>query len=171
MKENPMKASAITCVALAASLGFSTLASAQDRGGRRDDNPRAERREERRENRAERREERQERRFEQAQRQDRQEDRAFRQGYRQADRDSVYLHPSYGHQNSVYQQPRYYSQQRFQRGHYLPHEYRQSRYYVNDWHSHRGLYAPPQGQQWMQVGSEFVLVALATGLIANLLIQ
>ncbi|RYY99566.1 MAG: hypothetical protein EOO24_17265 [Comamonadaceae bacterium] len=72
----------------------------------------------------------------------------------------------------MYQQPRYYSNgPRFQRGAYLPHEYRQQRYYVNDWHSHRGLYAPPHGHQWMQVGSEFVLVALATGLIANLLIQ
>lgn len=39
-----------------------------------------------------------------------------------------------------------------------------------DWRSH-GLYAPPSGHQWVQVDSEFVLVALATGLIANLLIN
>lgn len=167
-----MKASAIVCAVLAGTFGFSTLATAQDRNGRRDDNPRAERRDDRRdarrEQRAERRDDRQDRRQIQAQRQDRQENRAFRQGYRQGVQQPTYVYrqPSY-----TYQQPRYYSGHRFQRGSYLPHQYRQNHYYVNDWRSHRGLYAPPHGHQWMQVGSEFVLVALATGLIANLLMH
>ena len=30
------------------------------------------------------------------------------------------------------------------------------------------LYAPPRGQHWVQVGSDYVLVAIATGLIVNL---
>lgn len=161
-----MKAQAILCAALVGTLGFSTLATAQDRDGRRGDGPRAERRDDRpdrRESRVERRDDRQDRRVEQARRADRQEDRAFRQGYRAG----AHQQPTY-----VYNQPRHFSNgPRLQRGGHLPHEYRQSPYYVNDWRSHRGLYAPPQGHQWMQVGSEFVLVALATGLIANLLLQ
>jgi Ni/Co efflux regulator RcnB len=72
----------------------------------------------------------------------------------------------------VYSQPTYRSYApRFQRGAYLPHEYRSHGYYVNDWRAHRGLYAPPYGHQWVQVGSDYMLVALATGLIANLLMQ
>lgn len=167
-----MKASAIVCAVLAGTLGFSTLASAQDRNGRRDDNPRAERRDDRRDHRAERRDNRRDHRAErrddrrhQAQRQDH----AFRQGYRAGVQQPAYVYraPTY-----VYQQPRVQHAPRFQRGGYLPHEYRQNRgYYVNDWRAHRGLYAPPHGHQWMQVGTEFVLIAVATGLIANLLMQ
>lgn len=168
-----MKASAIVCAVLAGTFGFSSLATAQDRNGRRDDNPRAERRDDRRdarrEQRVERRDDRQQRRQIQAQRHDRQENRAFRQGYRAGVQQPAYVYraPTY-----TYQQPRVYHAPRFQRGGYLPYEYRQNRgYYVNDWRAHRGLYAPPHGHQWMQVGSEFVLIAVATGLIANLLMQ
>lgn len=151
------KAPAIVCALLAGTFGFSSLAAAQDWSGRRGgDGPRAERREDRFERR-------QERRHIQAHRQDRQVQRAYNQGYRQG-----YQQPQYGH---GYSAPRYDSQPRFQRGGYLPHEYRQRHYYVNDWRGHRGLYAPPHGHQWMQVGTDFVLVALATGLIANLLIN
>lgn len=58
----------------------------------------------------------------------------------------------------------------FRRGGYLPYEYRRPDYYV-DWRSYPGLYAPPYGYQWVQVGNDFLLVALASGLIANLLTQ
>lgn len=66
--------------------------------------------------------------------------------------------------------PRYYSYNhpRFYRGGLLPYEYRQPAYYV-DWRSYPGLYAPPYGYQWVDVGGDLLLVALATGLIANAL--
>ncbi len=56
----------------------------------------------------------------------------------------------------------------FKRGHYIPHEYRSRQYVVANPRAHR-LYAPPRGHQWVQVGSDYVLVAIATGLIANLI--
>jgi Ni/Co efflux regulator RcnB len=72
-----------------------------------------------------------------------------------------YVRPSY---------PQYsYNHPHFYRGGYLPYEYRQPGYYINDWSAYPGLYAPPYGYQWMQVGDDFLLVALASGLIANLL--
>ena len=58
----------------------------------------------------------------------------------------------------------------FRRGGYIPYEYRNRQYYVNDWRSHH-LAAPPYGHQWVQVGSDYVLIAIATGLIANLILS
>jgi Ni/Co efflux regulator RcnB len=58
----------------------------------------------------------------------------------------------------------------FRRGSHIPREYWSRQYYVNDWRGHR-LYAPPYGYQWVQVGSDYVLIALATGLIANLILS
>ncbi|MCP1241362.1 RcnB family protein [Acetobacter lambici] len=42
-----------------------------------------------------------------------------------------------------------------------------SRWYVDDWRSHRGLYAPPQGYRWMQYGNQFLLTSIASGVIAG----
>lgn len=50
------------------------------------------------------------------------------------------------------------------RGARLPSRYRNHQYVVNDWRGHH-LHAPPRGQQWVQVGADYVLVAAATGLI------
>lgn len=58
----------------------------------------------------------------------------------------------------------------FHRGGHIPQEYRSRQYYVSDWRGHH-LSAPPRGHQWVQVGSDYVLIAVATGLIANLLIN
>ncbi|AEG93860.1 RcnB family protein [Ramlibacter tataouinensis] len=58
---------------------------------------------------------------------------------------------------------------RFHRGGYLPHEYRQRHHVVHDWHARR-LYAPPRGHQWVQVNGDYALVAVASGLIAQLLL-
>jgi Ni/Co efflux regulator RcnB len=55
------------------------------------------------------------------------------------------------------------------RGGRIPSEYRNRQYVVNDWRSHH-LAAPPRGQQWVQVGGDYVLVAIATGIIAQLLL-
>lgn len=58
----------------------------------------------------------------------------------------------------------------WRRGGYLPHEYRNHQYVVDDWRGHR-LSRPPRGYQWVQVGNDYVLAAIATGLIANLILN
>jgi len=152
-----MKKSAIVCAVLAGTFGITSVASAQDWRGHRDD---------RRQDRAEQRQERREARQERRDRQEQRVDRAWQQGYRAAQQPRYeQQQPSY-----VYTQPSYRSYSpRFDRGGYLPTQYRSHTYYVNDWNAYPGLYAPPYGHQWVQVGSDFLLVALATGLIANLL--
>jgi Ni/Co efflux regulator RcnB len=63
-----------------------------------------------------------------------------------------------------------YASPRWHRGDVLPWQYRQRYGYV-DWRAH-SLYAPPYGYQWVEDDSgDFLLVALATGLIANLLVN
>ncbi|MGZ8291353.1 MAG: RcnB family protein [Telluria sp.] len=57
------------------------------------------------------------------------------------------------------------------RGEYLAHHYRGSRYVVSDWRGRRHLYAPPRGHQWVQAGNDYLLVALATGVIAQVLLN
>ena len=52
----------------------------------------------------------------------------------------------------------------------LPSEYRSHRYVVEDWPRHR-LSAPPAGYHWVQTGSDYLLVAIATGAIAQLLLN
>jgi Ni/Co efflux regulator RcnB len=41
---------------------------------------------------------------------------------------------------------------------------------VNDWRGHH-LSAPPRGHPWVQVGPDYVLAAIATGVIANLVLN
>ena len=67
---------------------------------------------------------------------------------------------------------RYYNARgpEFRRGHRLPPELRQRYYVVNDWRSHR-LQAPPRGYQWVQVGPDYVLAAIATGVILNMILN
>ena len=56
------------------------------------------------------------------------------------------------------------------RGDRLPYEYRTRHYVVDDWRSHH-LYAPPRGYQWVQSGGDYLLVAVATGIIASILLN
>lgn len=58
----------------------------------------------------------------------------------------------------------------FHRGDRLPSSYRQRGYAVNSWQSHR-LHAPAHGQQWVQVGTDYALIAIATGVIAQLVLN
>ncbi|MDN4589669.1 hypothetical protein DBA29_14330 [Xenophilus aerolatus] len=51
------------------------------------------------------------------------------------------------------------------RGGYVPASYRAPQYVVTDWRA-RQLQAPPSGYQWMQINGDFVLGAIAGGLIA-----
>lgn len=173
-----MKTSAILCSMLAATMGFSSLASAQD--------TRQERREARREARQD------------ARQQARQEARReLRRDGVEAARMPHWVNtpsaalgdpaPYYGQRRfydnpagtyNHYAAPRYYQNApryyantapRFFRGGYVPYDYLQPRYYVRNWNAYPGLYAPPYGYQWVQVGDDFLLIALATGLIANML--
>lgn len=54
------------------------------------------------------------------------------------------------------------------RGDRMPAEYRGRNYVVNDWRIHH-LQAPPRGYQWVGVGGDFVLAAIATGVIAQII--
>ena len=56
------------------------------------------------------------------------------------------------------------------RGEYLAHQYRDRRYVVSDWRS-RDLYQPHYGHQWVQSGNDYAMVAIATGLIAAVLLN
>jgi Ni/Co efflux regulator RcnB len=165
-REYPMKTTTIACAVLAGTFGFGTLASAQDwRGGHNDRNG---------DQRTEQRHDRQDRRDDNRNwRQDRREDRGWnnqgtqQRGYVVDQPRYVYNQPGY-----AYTAPQYYSHApRYYRGGYLPRQYLGSSYYVNNWQAYPGMYAPPYGHQWVNVGGDFVLVALATGLIANLLVN
>lgn len=57
----------------------------------------------------------------------------------------------------------------WRRGGHIPREYLNRQYWVEDWRAHH-LAPPPRGYQWVQVGSDYVLVALASGIIAQLLL-
>jgi Ni/Co efflux regulator RcnB len=58
----------------------------------------------------------------------------------------------------------------WKRGDTVPAEYRDNRYVVNDWRGHH-LHEPPAGYHWVQVNGDFVLAAVATGVIADVLLN
>ncbi len=192
-----MKASAIVSAIVASSLGLGSVSVfAQDhdwrgRGG--------ERRAEHSEQREDRQAQRQEWRGQQQQEQQRFAQPGYQQpdhqrGYRAPQ--AVYQQPQYQqpqYQARAYQnQPAYRTEyQRHYRnapyyaprgayagasryyyvGDRLPHEYWRGMRVVSDWPQY-SLYQPPYGYQWVQADSgEFILVALATGIIASLLLN
>ena len=56
---------------------------------------------------------------------------------------------------------------RWSRGDRLPDQYRQDRYYVNDWQQN-GLNQPPPGYRWVRDdNNDFFLAAIATGIIST----
>lgn len=57
----------------------------------------------------------------------------------------------------------------FRRGGRLPPEYRNRSYVVDDWRGHH-LNAPPRGYHWVQTGRDYVLIAITTGIIAQILL-
>lgn len=82
--------------------------------------------------------------------------------------------PSYGYYQPVrpryrapsyYVPPRHYRPHRWARGHHLPRHYYGPSYYV-DYRPYR-LAPPPYGHHWVRVDNDVVLVALASGLIAD----
>ncbi len=58
----------------------------------------------------------------------------------------------------------------FRRGGRLPERYRNHQYVVNNYRQHN-LRPPPRGYHWVQTGSDYVLAAIATGVIADLIIN
>ncbi|MDM7949440.1 RcnB family protein [Hydrogenophaga sp.] len=121
-----------------------------------------ERRDDRRDDRYERRDDRRDDRYER--RDDRRDDRYERRADRHDDR--------YDRRDFRQDQRRYYYNARgpeFRRGAYLPREYRNQQYVVVNHRVHR-LAPPPHGQQWVQVGGDYVLVAIATGIIASIIL-
>jgi Ni/Co efflux regulator RcnB len=56
------------------------------------------------------------------------------------------------------------------RGQRLSQEYRSNRYVVSDWRDRR-LSAPPRGHHWVRAGNDYVLAAIATGIIAQVLLS
>ncbi|MDP3637295.1 MAG: RcnB family protein [Azonexus sp.] len=56
------------------------------------------------------------------------------------------------------------------RGQRISSEYRNHNYVVDDWRGHR-LSAPPRGQHWVQMGPDYVLVAIASGIIAQIILS
>ena len=143
--KNKMIARTMIAVMLAASLP----AIAQDRGYRDGADSRAqERREDRREYRAQQRQERRE------YRDDRRE---ARRDYRADRRDQQARNRGAGPRHDLY------------RGQRLPSKYHHRQYVVDNWRTHR-LSAPPRGHHWVQVGNDYVLAAIAGGLIASVLL-
>ena len=58
---------------------------------------------------------------------------------------------------------------RYMRGQRLDARYRDNRYYVSDYHRY-GLRTPPRGYRWQRVDNDYILAAVATGLIASVII-
>lgn len=59
----------------------------------------------------------------------------------------------------------------YHRGGYVPVEYRGSRYVVSDWRARR-LREPPRGYHWVRSDDgQFLLVAIASGVIADILLS
>jgi Ni/Co efflux regulator RcnB len=152
--KNKMIARAMIAVMLAGSLP----AMAQDRDYRdhRDDRAQEQRRDESRD---ERRDERRD--YRNAQREERRDyrddRREARRDYRDDHRDERHGARGAGPRHDLY------------RGQRLPSNYHNRQYVVDNWRSHR-LSAPPRGYHWVQVGGDYVLAAVATGIIASVLL-
>jgi Ni/Co efflux regulator RcnB len=59
----------------------------------------------------------------------------------------------------------------YHRGGRVPPEYRDHRYVVNDWRTYH-LHEPPRGYQWVRSDNgDFLLVAAATGVITDLILN
>jgi Ni/Co efflux regulator RcnB len=61
-------------------------------------------------------------------------------------------------------------QHNFYKGERLPAEYHNRQYVVDDWRGHH-LRQPPRGYHWVQTGGDYVLAAVATGIIADLILN
>jgi Ni/Co efflux regulator RcnB len=94
---------------------------------------------------------------------------------RDGDRDD-HGHDNHGHDNRYDNRDDHHDNRggnghgRWERGHSLPPEYRDRGHYVTDYRSYR-LREPPRGYRWVRADNDFVLVAITTGLIADIVIN
>jgi Ni/Co efflux regulator RcnB len=183
-----MKRLFLTIAAMASVAGplalAATDAAAQDRGRydrrdeRRDD--RWDRRDERRDDRWDRRDERRDDRWDRRDgRYDRRDDRRDRRWDSRTRWDRGH-HNGYYYNNrwyygpppaAYYGRPGYYpGYNAWRRGAYLPPSYRDRGYVVYDYGRYR-LRPPPRGYYWYRSGDDFLLAAVATGLILDVIIN
>lgn len=113
-------------------------------------------------------------RYDRSARYDRSDRRDYRRhdGYNHSDRSDRYdRYNRYESRSNGYGYgDNYQRRYQMQRGERLSQYYRGDQYVVNDWRSHR-LYAPQRGYQWVQAGNDYALVAIATGIIATVLLN
>jgi Ni/Co efflux regulator RcnB len=187
--ETEMKSRSLVCIATIAAFGFGTAAQAQQwRGGEGHD----QRQEQRQQARAERHVQAQPQAQVQQHWQQRQQVQQSHQQWQAPAYQQHYAQPRYNQQyqaraynnyaprsyayggNYGAQQYRAYGNyghygnygSHYYVGGYAP-SYASHRYWINDWRA-RNLYAPPYGYQWVQTDTgDVLLLALATGLIAN----
>lgn len=159
-----MKSNAIVCAIAAVTLGFSSLSFAQDQRGPGRDRDRDQRYEQRGP------QDRDGRGFDRRDNARNDDRRGGQRGYEQRNDNR---HRGFDQRDARNDRNfRYYNARgpEFRRGGHVPPQYRSQQYYVSDWRGHR-LSAPPRGQQWVQVGSDYVLIALATGIIASMVLN
>ena len=98
------------------------------------------------------------------------------------DRGDWNRHPNYSdnrsHERADYARNRYhygyysaphgYYSRTWYRGDRLPYGWYSRSYVVHDWHPYH-LYAPPYGYQWVRVGNDVLLTALATGVVLDVI--
>lgn len=144
-----MKSTAIVCTIVIASLGVGTLAQAQDHGRHGPDDERWSQQDRGR--------------HDNGRGNDRNDDR--HEDRREGRWDNRWDNRWDGH-------PGYYGARGpdFRRGGHIPYEYRRPIYVVNNYYGHR-LPVPPRGHQWVQVGADYVLIAMATGIIAQIILN
>ncbi|EKS70564.1 MULTISPECIES: RcnB family protein [Caballeronia] len=58
----------------------------------------------------------------------------------------------------------------WRKGERLDNDYRSRQYVVDDWRG-QGLRQPPRGYQWVGVGADYLLVAVASGVIAQVVLS
>lgn len=87
--------------------------------------------------------------------------------YDRYDRNNRYYSRDYGYRHNGHGY-----QQRYQmrRGERFSQHYRGQHVVVSDWRRHR-LHQPRYGHHWVQVGTDYALVAIATGIIAQVLLN
>jgi Ni/Co efflux regulator RcnB len=83
--------------------------------------------------------------------------------------------PGHEDHHGQYYAPRYepppgYERHAWQRGEMLPPHYHVDRYVVVDY-GHYGLREPPRGYHWVRVDNDFILVAITTGIITDVLLN
>lgn len=81
--------------------------------------------------------------------------------------------PSYGGYGNHYYQPKKpapppYGKRhhRWKKGDRVQHWHRRAP--VRSYHQHRGLWQPQRGQHWVKVDNDYLLISLATGIIAGI---